>query len=69
MLTRWRVLRDTSIPSADAAPTPSPTRQPGQQAPRPPVITIAAQDVEYFRTVSEQYRTLTGVKNAPAMIA
>jgi len=47
-------------------PPAPPTRPPGQPAPRPPATTIASQDVEYFRTVSEKYRTLTGVRNAPA---
>ena len=47
------------------APTPAPTRPPGQAAPRPPATTVAAQDVEYFRTVSDQYRTLTGIRSAP----
>ena len=45
---------------------PAQTRPPGQPAPRPPATTVATADVEYFRTVSEKYRTLTGVKNAPA---
>ena len=47
-------------------PAPPQARPPGQPAPRPPATTIAAQDVEYFRTVSEKYRSLTGVRNAPA---
>ena len=47
-------------------PPPAQTRPPGQPAPRPPATTIATTDVEYFRMVSEKYRTLTGVKNAPA---
>lgn len=47
-------------------PAPPQTRPPGQPAPRPPATTIATQDVEYFRTISEKYRALTGVRNAPA---
>ena len=47
-------------------PAAAQARPPGQPAPRPPATTIAAQDVEYFKTVSEKYRTLTGVRNAPA---
>jgi hypothetical protein len=42
------------------------TRPAGQPAPRPPVTTVNASDVEYFRTVSERYRALTGVRSAPA---
>ena len=44
---------------------PPQTRRPGQPAPRPPATTINAQDVEYFRTVSNRYRELTGIKTAP----
>lgn len=40
-------------------------RPPGQPAPRPPATTVAAQDVEYFRTISDRYRALTGVRSAP----
>ena len=29
-------------------------------APRPPATTVAPQDVEYFRTISDRYRALTG---------
>lgn len=46
-------------------PAPPQTRPPGQPAPRPPATTIAAADLEYFKTVSEKYRALTGIKNAP----
>jgi hypothetical protein len=42
------------------------TRPAGQPAPRPPATTVATQDVEYFRTVSDRYRALTGIRNAPA---
>ncbi len=41
------------------------TRPPGQQAPRPPATTIDGNDVEYFRTVSDRYRALTGIGAAP----
>ncbi len=41
------------------------TRPPGQPAPRPPATTVAAQDVDYFRTISDRYRALTGIRNAP----
>ena len=41
------------------------TRPPGQPAPRPPATTVAVQDVEYFRTISDRYRALTGIRNAP----
>ena len=51
---------------ADPSATPAPGRPAGQPAPRPPATTIAASDVEYFRTVSDHYRTLTGIRNAPA---
>ena len=44
---------------------PAQTRPPGQPAPRPPSTVVAPQDVEYFRTVSDRYRALTGVRNAP----
>ena len=44
---------------------PAQTRPPGQPAPTPPATTISAQDVEYFRTVSDRYRTLTNVRTAP----
>jgi hypothetical protein len=43
---------------------PPQTRPPGQPAPRPPSVVVAPADVEYFRTVSDKYRTLTGVRNA-----
>lgn len=52
------------FPGGDAGP-PAQTRPPGQPAPRPPATTVATQDVEYFRTVSDRYRALTGVRNAP----
>jgi hypothetical protein len=42
------------------------TRPPGQPAPRPPATTVAPQDVEYFRTVSDRYRALTGIRSAPS---
>jgi hypothetical protein len=45
---------------------PAQTRPPGQAAPRPPATTVASQDVEYFRTVSDRYRALTGITNAPS---
>ncbi len=41
------------------------TRPPGQQAPRPPATTVNGDDVEYFRTVSDRYRALTGIGAAP----
>jgi len=44
---------------------PPQTRPPGQPAPRPPATTVATQDVEYFRTISDRYRALTGIRNAP----
>ena len=37
----------------------------GGPAPRPPATTVNAQDVEYFRTVSDRYRALTGARVAP----
>jgi hypothetical protein len=48
----------------DAAPPQ--TRPPGQPAPRPPATTVAPQDVEYFRTISDRYRALTGIRTAPS---
>ena len=44
---------------------PPQTRPPGQPAPRPPATTVNAQDVEYFRTISDRYRELTNVRTAP----
>jgi hypothetical protein len=52
------------FPGGDGA-APAQTRPPGQPAPRPPSTTVATQDVEYFRTVSDRYRALTGVRSAP----
>ena len=49
----------------DGPGAPAQTRPPGQPAPRPPATTIAAQDVEYFRTISDKYRALTGIRSAP----
>lgn len=46
-------------------PAPPQARPPGQPAPRPPATTVAVADLEYFKTVSEKYRALTGIKNAP----
>jgi hypothetical protein len=34
--------------------------------PTPPATTVAATDVEYFRTISDRYRQLTGIRTAPA---
>ena len=50
----------------DGPPAPAQTRPPGQPAPRPPATTVAAQDVEYFRTISDKYRALTGIRSAPS---
>ena len=38
----------------------------GQPRPTPPATTVAATDLEYFRTISERYRQLTGIRAAPA---
>jgi hypothetical protein len=38
----------------------------GGQRPTPPATTVAAADAEYFRTISDQYRRMTGVRSAPA---
>ena len=54
------------FPGGPDGPGPAQTRPPGQPAPRPPATTIAAQDVEYFRTISDRYRALTGLRGAPA---
>jgi hypothetical protein len=32
----------------------------------PPATTVAPNDVEYFRTISDRYRELTGIRSAPA---
>jgi hypothetical protein len=45
---------------------PAQQRPPGQPAPTPPATTVNAQDVEYFRTVSDRYRSLTGIRTAPS---
>jgi hypothetical protein len=37
----------------------------GGPAPRPPATTVNTQDVEYFRTISDRYRALTGARTAP----
>jgi hypothetical protein len=37
-----------------------------QQRPTPPATTVATTDVEYFRTVSDKYRQMTGIRTAPA---
>ncbi|MBA2305130.1 MAG: hypothetical protein H0W08_21225 [Acidobacteria bacterium] len=36
------------------------------QRPTPPATTVAPADVEYFRTISDRYRQLTGLRTAPA---
>lgn len=38
----------------------------GQQRPTPPATTVAPTDLEYFRTVSDKYRQMTGIRTAPA---
>ena len=38
----------------------------GGPRPTPPATTVAATDVEYFRSISDRYRQLTGIRNAPA---
>jgi hypothetical protein len=38
----------------------------GQQRPTPPATTVASSDVDYFRTVSDKYRQMTGIRTAPA---
>ncbi len=37
----------------------------GGQRPTPPATTVATADVEYFRTVSDKYRELTGIRTGP----
>ena len=37
----------------------------GQAAPTPPATTVATTDVEYFRTISDRYRQLTGLRVTP----
>ncbi|MDQ3070042.1 MAG: M14 family metallopeptidase [Acidobacteriota bacterium] len=51
---------------AQGGGAPPQARPAGQPAPTPPVTTVAPQDVEYFRTVSDRYRALTNVRTAPA---
>ncbi|MBA2258346.1 MAG: hypothetical protein H0W18_05595 [Acidobacteria bacterium] len=38
----------------------------GQPRPTPPATTVAVTDLEYFRTISDRYRQLTGIRAAPA---
>lgn len=38
----------------------------GGRGPTPPATTVAPADVEYFRTISDRYRELTGLRTAPA---
>lgn len=38
----------------------------GGRGPTPPATTVATNDVEYFRTISDRYRQLTGIRSAPA---
>lgn len=38
----------------------------GGARPTPPATMVAATDVEYFRTISDRYRELTGIRTAPA---
>lgn len=38
----------------------------GGPRPTPPATTVNATDVEYFRTISDKYRQLTGIRAAPA---
>lgn len=38
----------------------------GGQRPTPPATTVAPTDVEYFRTISDRYRQLTGTRTSPA---
>ena len=37
----------------------------GGQRPTPPATTVDARDVEYFRTISDKYRQLTGIRATP----
>lgn len=37
----------------------------GGPRPTPPATTVAAADVEYFRTISDRYRQMTGIRTAP----
>jgi hypothetical protein len=37
----------------------------GGPGPTPPATTVATTDVEYFRTVSDRYRQLTGIRTSP----
>lgn len=54
------------FPGGGRGGAPAQTRPAGQPAPRPPSTTVATQDVEYFRTISDRYRALTGIRNAPS---
>jgi hypothetical protein len=38
----------------------------GRAGPTPPAITVNAADVEYFRSVSDRYRQVTGIRSGPA---
>ena len=38
----------------------------GRAGPTPPATTVAAADVEYFRTISDRYRQLTGLRSPSA---
>ena len=38
----------------------------GGRGTTPPATTVATTDVEYFRTISDRYRQLTGIRSAPA---
>ncbi|HVL66299.1 MAG TPA: M14 family metallopeptidase [Vicinamibacterales bacterium] len=43
----------------------APAGRGGQPRPTPPATTVAPADVEYFRTISDRYRQLTGIRTAP----
>ena len=45
---------------------PDPGGRGGGRGVTPPATTIAPTDVEYFRTISDRYRQLTGLRAAPA---
>jgi hypothetical protein len=38
----------------------------GRGGPTPPATTVAPADVEYFRTISDRYRQVTGLRSTPA---
>lgn len=55
------------FPGGPGGPAPAAGRgAAGGPRPTPPATTVHAADVEYFRTIGEKYREITGIRTTPA---